>query len=128
MGYDYQGNRIKPVQKTVHPPAELTTKQVEKWLSEQDLLFEMEVQHEQQPIDRNITLAKYIEIWLRDVGPKKLALSTFTREKQDIARILPCLGHLKLIEVKADILRDFYEKMRQEKNKNNGERLKEKTV
>ena len=24
MGYDYNGKRIKPQQKTVHPPAELT--------------------------------------------------------------------------------------------------------
>ena len=30
MGYDYNGSRIKPQQKTVHPPEELTPKQVEK--------------------------------------------------------------------------------------------------
>ena len=35
MGYDYNGNRIRPQQKTVHPPVELTPKQVEKWLNEQ---------------------------------------------------------------------------------------------
>ncbi len=35
MGYDYNGKRIKPQQKTVHPPKELTPKQVEKWLNEQ---------------------------------------------------------------------------------------------
>lgn len=27
MGYDYTGNRIKPVQKTVKPPPDLTPKQ-----------------------------------------------------------------------------------------------------
>ena len=32
MGYDYEGNRIKPKQKTVHPPEGLTPKQREKWL------------------------------------------------------------------------------------------------
>lgn len=128
MGYDYRGNRIKPVQKTVHPPEGFTPKQVEKWLDEQALLFEMEVKHERQPVDRNITLAKYIALWLRDIGPTKLALSTFTREKQDIERILPCLGHLKLIDLKAEILRDFYDRMRQAKNKNTGKPLAEKTV
>ena len=30
MGYDYNGKRIKPQQKTVHPPEELTPRQVEK--------------------------------------------------------------------------------------------------
>lgn len=34
-GYDYQGNRLKPAQKTVHPPKGLTAKQTEKWLNEQ---------------------------------------------------------------------------------------------
>ena len=29
MGYDYNGKRIKPQQKTVHPPEELTPRQVE---------------------------------------------------------------------------------------------------
>lgn len=34
-GYDYQGNRLKPAQKTVHPPLGLTAKQTQKWLNEQ---------------------------------------------------------------------------------------------
>ena len=29
MGYDYEGNRIRPKQKTVHPPEGLTPKQRE---------------------------------------------------------------------------------------------------
>ena len=40
MGYDYSGNRIKPRQKTVHPPEDLTPRQREKWLQEQAVLFE----------------------------------------------------------------------------------------
>lgn len=42
MGYDYNGNRRKSQQKTVHPPANLTPKQKQKWLEEQAILFEME--------------------------------------------------------------------------------------
>ncbi len=42
-GYDYQGNRLKPAQKTVHPPKGLTAKQTEKWLNEQAVLYEREV-------------------------------------------------------------------------------------
>lgn len=126
-GYDYQGSRIKPAQKTVHPPQGLTEKQTEKWLNEQAVLYEMEVKHT-APVDRSITLAKYIDIWLEQVAPKKLALSTLTRDKQDIRRILPKLGHYKLADLNKDILRDFYEDMRAEQNWKNGAPLAEKTV
>ena len=44
-GYDYEGNRLKSVQKTVKPPKEYTRKQAEKWVKEQAILFEREVQH-----------------------------------------------------------------------------------
>ena len=46
MGYDYNGKRIRPQQKTVHPPEELTPRQVEKWLNEQAVLFERECRQE----------------------------------------------------------------------------------
>ena len=63
MGYDYNGKRVKPQQKTVHPPAELTPRQVEKWLNEQAVLFERECHHTPQPVQQ-LTLAKYIDLWL----------------------------------------------------------------
>ena len=91
-GYDYEGNRLKSVQKTVKPPKEYTPKQAEKWVKEQAILFEREVQHTPEPINRSITLAKYIEHWAADIGPKKLADSTYQRDLQDIRRILPAFG------------------------------------
>lgn len=67
-GYDYQGNQLKPAQKTVHPPQGLTAKQTQKWLNEQAMLYEQEVRHTPgHPVDSSITLAKYIEIWLEKV-------------------------------------------------------------
>ena len=84
MGYDYNGKRIKPQQKTVHPPEELTPKQVEKWLNEQAVLFERECRHAPQPVQQ-LTLAKYIDLWLETVAPSKLAKSTIRRDRQDIA-------------------------------------------
>lgn len=71
-GYDYQGNRLKPVQKTVHPPKGLTAKQTEKWLNEQAVLYEREVKHTPgEPVGRSITLAKYIDVWLEPGGAKE---------------------------------------------------------
>ena len=111
-GYDYEGNRLKSVQKTVKPPKEYTPKQAEKWVKEQAILFEREVQHTPEPINRSVTLAKYIEHWVADVGPKKLADSTFRRDEQDIRRILPALGNYKLTDLRKEVIREFYEEMR----------------
>ena len=96
MGYDYNGKRIKPQQKTVHPPEELTPRQVEKWLNEQAVLFERECRHTPQPVQQ-LTLAKYIDLWLTDIAPGKLAKSTIRRDRQDIERILPALGDRKSV-------------------------------
>ena len=81
-----------------------------------------------EPVGRSITLAKYIDVWLEQVAPKKLAASTLVRDKQDIRRILPALGHYKLAELNKDILRAFYDAMRSEQNWKTGGLLAEKTV
>ena len=99
-GYDYEGNRLKSAQKTVHPPVELKPKQREKWLQEQAVLFEREVHHTPEPVNKSITLAKYIDHWLAEVAPKKLAKTTYFRDQQDVRRILPALGHYKLTDGK----------------------------
>ena len=127
-GYDYEGNRLKSVQKTVKPPKEYTPKQAEKWVKEQAILFEREVQHTPELINRSITLAKYIEHWAADVGPKKLADSTYQRDLQDISRILPALGNYKLTDFRKEVIRDFYEQMRHSPRMDGRGNLSEKSV
>ena len=46
MGYDFDGKRRKPQQKTVHPPDGLTPKAKEKWLEEEAALFERQCKNE----------------------------------------------------------------------------------
>ena len=111
MGYDYNVKRIKSQQKTVHPPEELTPRQVEKWLNEQAVLFERDCRHTPQPVQQ-LTLAKYIDLWLSDIAPGKLAKSTIRRDRQDIERILPALGHYKLTELRPEHFRNFYAELR----------------
>ena len=127
-GYDYEGNRLKSVQKTVKPPKEYTPKQAEKWVKEQAILFEREVQHTPEPINRSITLAKYIEHWAADIGPKKLADSTYQRDLQDVRRILPALGNYKLTDLRKEVIRDFYEEMRHSPRLDGRGNLSEKSV
>lgn len=82
MGYDYNGNRRRPQQKTVRPPEGLTSRQREKWLA---VLFERESRDTPKTEDKSMTLAKYIEsICLPKIAPHKLAKSTLARDKQDI--------------------------------------------
>ena len=111
MGYDYSGNRIKPQQKTVRPPEGLTPKQTEKWLNEQAVLFERACKDDPQP-QKNLTLAQYTALWLRDIAPGKLAKSTLHRDKQDTERFLPALGQYKLTELRPEHFRNFYAELR----------------
>ena len=128
MGYDYKGNRIRPKQKTVHPSEGLTPKQKEKWLNEQAILFERECKGLPQEVDRSITLAKYAELWLQTIAPGKLAKSTLARDRQDIHRFLPVLGHYKLTELRPEHFRQLYADLRKVKNQRTGKPLSECTV
>ena len=128
MGYDYKGNRIKSKQKTVHPPEGLTPKQKEKWLNEHAVLFERECKGLPQEVDRSITLAKYTELWLREIAPGKLAKSTLARDRQDIHRFLPVLGHYKLTELRPEHFRQLYASLRKVRNQKTGKPLSECTV
>lgn len=128
MGYDYQGNRMKSQQKTVKPPDGLTPKQTEKWLAEQSVLFEKEVKNQPITINKNLTLAQYIEIWRKDIAPQRLAKSTIQRAQIDIQRILPQLGHYRLKELKAEDFRNFYAEMRKVSSKRTGEPLAEASI
>ena len=129
MGYDYNGKRIKPKQKTVHPPADLTPKQREKWLQEQAVLFERACRNDDEDSrSPDITLAKYIELWLEKVAPNRLAKSTVRRERQDIARILPSLGHYRLRELRPEHFRSFYAQLRKTVSQETKKPLSENTV
>ena len=128
MGYDYNGNRRKSQQKTVHPPANLTPKQKQKWLKEQAVLFEMECKNGSLTVDKSITLEKYVALWLENIAPNKLAKSTLARDKQDIDRFLPHLGSYKLTELRLEHFRKFYAELRKVKNSITGKPLSECTV
>lgn len=128
MGYDHTGKRLKSQQKTVKPPAGLTNRQTEKWLNEQATLFEMECKSTAPVVDKKTTLAQYTAFWLEEIAPDKLAKSTLIREKQDIDRFLPELGHYKLTELRPEIFRKYYSKLRKTVSEQTGKPLSESTV
>ena len=128
MGYDYKGTRIKPRQKTVHSPEGLTPKQREKWLQEQAVLFERSCRDTPEESPKPITLAAYIDLWLREIAPGKLAKSTIRRDQQDIVRILPALGHYRLTELRPEHFRAFYAQLRETVSTETKKPLSEYTV
>lgn len=128
MGYDFDGKRRKPQQKTVHPPDDLTPKAKEKWLEEEAALFERQCKNEPLKVDKSITLASYTEMWLREIAPAKLAKSTLARDKQDIDRFMPYLGGYKLTDLKPEHFRNLYVELRKQKNSVTGKPLFECTI
>lgn len=129
MGYDFDGKRRKPQQKTVHPPDGLTPKAKEKWLEEEAALFERQCRNEPlKAVDKTITLAAYTEMWLREIAPNKLAKSTLARDKQDIDRFMPHLGGYKLTDLKPEHFRNLYAELRKQKNSITGKPLSECTI
>jgi integrase len=128
MGYDYNGNRRKAQQKTVRPPEGLTTKQRDKWVNEQAVLFERECKDTPQTVDKSVTLAEYTELWLREIAPHKLAKSTLARDRQDIDRFLPYLGHYKLTDLRPEHFRKLYAELREMRSQNTGKPLSECTI
>ena len=128
MGYDCAGNRLKSMQQTVHPPAGMTPKQTEKWLNEQAVLFELSCKQQPQQTASNMTLAEYSKYWFENIAPNKLASSTVAREKSDIDRFLPHIGHYKLTELRPEHFRKLYVALHKEKNMINGKPLSELTV
>ena len=54
-------------------------------------------------VNKSITLAKYIDHWLAEVAPKKLKKTTYSRDQQDVRRILPALGHYKLTDLRKEV-------------------------
>lgn len=128
MGYDFDGKRRKPQQKTVHPPEGLTPKAKEKWLEEEAALFERQCHNEPMKVDKAITLAAYTELWLREIAPAKLVKSTLARDKQDIDRFMPYLGGYKLTDLKPEHFRNLYAELRKQKNSVTEKPLSECTV
>ena len=128
MGYGHTGKRRAAQQKTVRPPEGLTPKQKEKWLNEQAVLFERECKDTPLTVDKSITLAQYVQIWLRDIAPDKLAKSTLARDKQDIDRFLPYLGGYKLVDLRPEHFRKLYAELRKQTSQNTGMPLSEYTI
>lgn len=110
-GFDVNGKRIVK-NMTWRPEEGMTKKQIEKELEHQAAEFE-QLCAKGEVLDRNITFAKYVEdMWLPR-AEHEIKVTTFTRYKELLKRIIPAIGHYKLCQIQPYHLYSFYDELRE---------------
>lgn len=99
-GYDSEGNKLKPYEKTWKPQPGMTEKQMEKEAQRQALLFEEQCRNGIVCTQQNLTLERFIPQYL-ETAKETLSPATFEFYTSVIDRcILPALGNHKISEIK----------------------------
>ncbi len=110
-GYDSEGNKLKPYEKTWKPSPGMMEKQMEKEVQRQALLFEEHCKTGLAGDATRITLAEFVPVYLEQ---KKQTLSPTTYELYSRAistKILPALGHHKMQELKPVHVQAFIQQL-----------------
>lgn len=107
-GYDMTGKQIRH-RMTYTPEKGMTSKQIEKEVQRQAVLFEERCKTGQF-IEENIRFAEFAEIWFKD-REKDLRPKTYASYKALLPRINEAIGHLKLSQIQPPHLRSFYQNL-----------------
>lgn len=114
-GYDAFGKKLR-ARKTITIPDNLSASEKKKELNRQAVLFEEQVKNGKYLDGNKITLAQFIELWLKEYAEERLAPSTLNVYKTRIEkRIIPALGHIKLAKLQPNHILKFCN-MLKEKN------------
>lgn len=111
VGYGINGAQIERSM-TWTPPAGMTERQADKEAQRQAFLFE-EKCNRGQVLDCSMTLAEYVEIWLRDYAQVRLRPKTVASYELYLRRILMALGHIKLDRIQPVHLSEFYRNLQE---------------
>ena len=111
-GYDSEGNKLKPYEKTWKPSPGMTEKQMEKEVQRQALLFEEQCKQGYAPDNRQ-TFAQYAEYVLQCKEQAGTKRRTLERYQSLLIRINAGIGHIKLAELRPQHLTAFYNQLRQ---------------
>lgn len=106
MGYDSTGEQIRR-RKTWAPEPGLTTKQIEKELNRQAILFEEQCRTGQF-LNGSVTFSDFVDVWMRDYARPNLKPTTIDGYKMLLNRIIPAIGHIKLCKLQPQHLLSFY--------------------
>lgn len=111
-GYDLNYKQIRK-NMTWTPTPGMTTKQIEKELERQKLLFEEKCRNG-QILEKGIRFADFAEIWFRDYAEKQLKAKTLNRYKGLMKRINAALGHIHLEKLQPHHLLSFYANLQED--------------
>ncbi len=105
-GIDINGKRLGKSRIWI-PEANMTTRQIEKELERQKVLFEEEVRNGVCP-DSKIRFVDFSERWMKEYAKVNLTIKTYGRYKLYLKRINQAIGHLKLKDITPLQLNSFY--------------------
>ena len=89
------------------PEPNMTSKQIEKELERQKILFEEEVKTG-RCYNNTMRFSEFSDMWLKEYAEKQLAPKTYYRYKELLTRINQAIGHMKLKDIKPLHLNRFY--------------------
>lgn len=125
-GYDINGKQ-KFQQMTWKPEAGMTTKQIEKEVNRQAVLFEEKCLKGQ--VTANIKFEEFAEQWFEEYAKLNLRSTSYERMRKLTPRVYPALGHLRLDKITGRHIQQFInDLLLNGKNMRTGEPLSRKTV
>ena len=109
-GRDIYGKKLRETTTFVPDPG-LTPKKKQKAVEEFAREFEAKVLNGITMDGRKVTLKEFSDRWFEEYGPQKLQAGTIEKYRDEMDKVLPVLGHLKLSELKPHALNGFFVSM-----------------
>lgn len=106
-GRDIYGKKLRETA-TFTPDPGLTPKKRQKAVEEFARQFEAQVQNGMAMDGRKITLKEFTDRWFQEYAPQKLQPGTIEKYQDEMNKVLPTLGHLKLTELRPHNVNSFF--------------------
>ena len=118
-GRDINGKQIRETT-TFKPPAGLTPKKEQKAAEDFARDFEAKVKNGLIMDGRKITLKEFADRWFLEYAPQQLQAGTLEKYRQEMEKVLPTLGHLKLTDLRPAVLHSFFVGMTKDGSRRDG--------
>lgn len=120
-GRDIYGKKLRETI-TYTPDPGLTPRKKEKAVQEYAREFEAQVLNGMAMDGRKVTLKEFTDRWFEEYAPQKLQPGTAEKYRDEMDKVLPALGHLKLTELKPHNLNAFFVSMTKDGARQDGKK------
>lgn len=121
VGRNIYGKKIRETT-TFTPDPGLTPKKKQKAVEEFAREFEAQVRNGMAMDGRKVTLKEFTDRWFEEYAPQKLQAGTIEKYKDEMDKVLPALGHLKLTELRPHIVNAFFVSMTKDGARQDGKK------